>query len=444
MGVALRAAEWYNADMKGTEVKDNYKWWALGLLWVAFFLQQGTRQLFGPSVPAICASLGVDKVAIGVVGTVFAMTYGICVPFAGLTADLFNRKWMVTIGVAVFCLGIFASGFVASIGLLILTYGILNGFGQTFYYPSATSLVSQLHRESRATAISILQLGLYIGIVGCGSLAGFLAGRGGESWRLPFWIFGGLGLAWAVALAVFLKDTKPVTAVSQSNNLNNPNNRTTSDKPSIREALIAVVSKPTAICVTLGLAMMIYVDIGFKNWMPTHLQNTFMDACPYLQRWSGLHAVLWHYLGAIIGVLVGSRIGDRLVKGRPGIRLELGVAGLGLAIPFIVWMALSPTFLQCCIAMFVFGVFRGVYDSNFMASFFDVVNPRYHASGVGIMMCVAFLFGSLSSTVLPWIAKVLNGNMAYSMASLAGFYLVGGLILVLSRVRFLKRDLAQR
>ena len=182
--------------------KLDYKWVALILLWVAFFLQQGTRQLFGPSVPSICASFGVDKVALGVVGTVFAMTYGICVPFAGLTADLFNRKWMVTIGVAIFCGGIFLSGFVASVGLLILTYGILNGFGQTFYYPSATSLVSQLHRESRATAISILQLGLYIGIVGCGSLAGFVAGKGGENWRMPFWIFGGLGLAWVVALAL--------------------------------------------------------------------------------------------------------------------------------------------------------------------------------------------------------------------------------------------------
>ena len=60
---------WYNRGMK----KIDYKWTALLLLWVAFFLQQGTRQLFGPSIPAICGSLGVDKVAIGVGGTVFAM-----------------------------------------------------------------------------------------------------------------------------------------------------------------------------------------------------------------------------------------------------------------------------------------------------------------------------------------------------------------------------------
>ena len=412
----------------------NYKWWALALLWVAFFLQQGTRQLFGPSVPSICASFGVDKVALGVVGTVFAMTYGICVPFAGLTADLFNRKWMVTIGVAIFCGGIFLSGFVASVGLLILTYGILNGFGQTFYYPSATSLVSQLHKESRATAISILQLGLYIGIVGCGSLAGFVAGKGGESWRTPFWIFGGIGLAWAVALVFFLKDTKPVV------NQGTGNREQGTGKPSIKEAVGAVFSKPTAICVILGLAMMIYVDIGFKNWMPSHLQETFGQACPFLKQWAGLHAVLWHYVGAIIGVLVGSRIGDRLVKGRPGIRLELGIAGLGLAIPFIVWMAMTQSFTLCCVAMLGFGLFRGVYDSNFMASFFDVVNPRYHASGVGIMMCIAFLFGSLSSTVLPWLAKLLGGNMAWSMSSLAGFYLIGALVILLARTSFLGRD----
>ena len=411
----------------------NYKWTALALLWVAFFLQQGTRQLFGPSVPSIMASTGADKVAVGAVGTVFAMMYGICVPFAGITADIFRRKWMVTIGVAVFCLGIFLSGFVSTVGLLIVTYGVLNGFGQTFYYPSATSLISQLHKESRATAISILQLGLYIGIIGCGTLAGWASARGADGWRSPFWVFGGLGLAWVVVLAVFLRDTKPVGAEDARH--------ATKDggKPSIKEAFKAVFAKPTALCVIVGLAMMIYVDIGFKNWMPTYLRETFSATTPSLERWAGFHAVVWHYVGAIVGVLAGSRIGDRFVRRRPGIRLELGIAGFVLALPFIVAMAKTSTFGACCAAMLGFGFFRGIYDSNFMASFFDVVNPRYHASGVGIMMCVAFLFGSLSSTVLPWIQNTLGQSTG--LASLAGFYLVGALVVLLARVSFLSRDL---
>ncbi len=410
--------------------KPDEKWTALALLWVAFFLQQGTRQLFGPSVPAMGLSLQVDHVALGLVGTVFAVVYGLCVPFAGVAADFLSRKWMVAVGVGVFSFGIFASGLVASAGLLMATYGVLNGLGQTFYYPSASSLISQLHRESRATAMSILQLGLYIGIVGCGALAGFLAGRGGESWRIPFWAFGALGLFWALVLALFLRDTKPVAAPGR--------------KARVGEACRALFAKPTALAITLGLAMMIYVDIGFKNWMPTHLQETFLVSVPSLRQWAGLHAVLWHYLGAAAGILLGSRLGDRLAPSRPGIRLEMGLCGLGLAIPFIVWMAFASSFAASLVAMLGFGFFRGIYDSNFMASFFDVVEPRYHASGVGIMMCIAFLFGSLSSTILPWIAKAFGGDMSWSMASLGLFYLAGALVLLAARVFTLRRDLDRR
>ena len=407
--------------------KLDYKWFALILLWVAFFLQQGTRQLFGPSVPSIMASTGADKVAVGTVGSTFAMIYAICVPFAGITADIFKRKWMVTLGVGIFCLGIFVSGFIATIGLLTLTYGILNGGGQSFYYPSATSLISQLHKESRATAISILQLGLYIGIIGCGTLAGWASAKGPSGWRWPFWVFGGIGLVWAVVLAIFLRDTTPVSVSGK-----------TSDKPSIFEAVKAVFSKPTALCTIIGLAMMIYVDIGFKNWMPTYLQGSFGDANPFLAKWAGFHAVVWHYVGAIVGVLIGSRIGDMVAKTRPGIRLELGIVGLGASIPFILWMATADTFAMCCVAMLGFGLFRGVYDSNFMASFFDVVNPRYHASGVGIMMCAAFFLGSVSSTTTPLIQE--KFGWMHALGSFGLVYLVGAMVILLARTCFLRRD----
>jgi hypothetical protein len=149
-------------------------------------------------------------------------------------------------------------------------------------------------------------------------------------------------------------------------------------------------------------------------------------------------------LGAFFGIVVGSRIGDKFVSCRKGVRLEIGVAGLALAIPFIVWMSLAPSFISCCAAMFGFGIFRGVYDSNFMASFFDVVDQRYHASGVGFMMCIAFLFGSLSSTILPAISSLYKGNMSFSMMTLACFYATGALVILLARVKFLSRDLPSR
>ncbi|MCR5839433.1 MAG: MFS transporter, partial [Kiritimatiellae bacterium] len=319
----------------------NYKWRALALLWVAFFLQQGTRQIFGATLTSIQGSLGASAAAIGAVATVFTFAYGLSVPFAGAAADLFNRKWMVVSGVFVFCLGIFASGFVASLGLMVVSYGILNGFGQSFYYPSATSIIGELHKETRATALSILQMGLYAGIIGCSAASGWLAESGAEGWRIPFKVFGGIGILWAVVMAFGLKGggfslkerkfavaTGSLGASEKSEN-NKPNStRSTcyarinenlqdsktphseSNKPTIKEAFKVFVGNPSALLLAAGLGMMIYVDVGFKTWMPSHLSESFGVA----KGSAALNAVLWHYIGAFVGVTLGGRISDKLAK----------------------------------------------------------------------------------------------------------------------------------
>ena len=343
-----------------------YKWRALALLWVAFFLQQGTRQIFGATLTSIQGSLGATAAGIGMVATVFTFVYGLSVPFAGVAADLLNRKWMVVSGVFVFCLGIFASGFVSSLALLLVTYGILNGFGQSFYYPSATSIIGELHKETRATALSILQMGLYAGIIGCSVASGWLAERGADGWRVPFWVFGGVGVAWALVLAVGLRGTGSDVIDRIIHEADNPEGPVKEAKPSLKDAFLVFVGNPSAILLALGLGMMIYVDVGFKTWMPSHLESSFGVA----KGSAALNAVLWHYIGAFVGVTLGARISDRLVKRRPSVRMETNIAGLALAVPFIAWMAYAPSLVTCGIAMALFGVFRGVYDSNLMASLF--------------------------------------------------------------------------
>ena len=398
----------------------NYKWRALFLLWVAFFLQQGTRQIFGATLSSIQGSLGVTAAQIGMVATVFTFAYGLSVPFAGVTADLLNRKWMVVSGVFVFCLGIFCSGFISSLGLLLVTYGILNGFGQSFYYPSATSIIGELHKETRATALSILQMGLYAGIIGCSAASGFLAEGGAEGWRVPFKLFGGIGVLWAVVLALGLRGTESAHQNAE------PAKR---EKASLKEAFMVFVANPSALLLAAGLGMMIYVDVGFKTWMPNHLSETFRVA----KGSAALNAVLWHYIGAFVGVTLGARLSDRLVSRRPSVRMETNIAGLALAVPFIVWMAYAPSLTVCCVAMALFGIFRGVYDSNLMASLFDIIPQKYHASGAGIMLSCGFVFGSTSPVVLGLLKE--NFSSTIGLASLSAFYLAGAAAIAIARWR---------
>ena len=424
-------------DMAGNDRSAAYKWLALALLWVAFFLQQGTRQVFSATLSSIQGSLGVTGAQIGLVATIFTFAYGLSVPFAGVAADLLNRKWMVVSGVFVFCLGIFASGFVTALGLLIVTYGLLNGFGQSFYYPSATSIIGQLHKETRATALSILQMGLYAGIIGCSAAAGFLAESGADGWRTAFRVFGGVGILWAVALAFLLRDTRSGEMMN-GRDVRSPSEGVSSGdlsggKPSLKEAFAVFIANPSAVMLAVGLGMMIYVDVGFKTWMPNHLQETFSMA----KGSAALNAVLWHYLGAFVGVTLGGRISDRLAAKRPSVRMETNMLGLACAVPFIVWMAYAPSLTACCVAMALFGVFRGVYDSNLMASLFDLIPSRYHASGAGIMLCFGFVFGSTSPVVLGLLKDRFSSSAG--LATLAAFYLAGAGVIAAARWRAFRR-----
>ncbi len=408
----------------------HYKWRALALLWVAFFLQQGTRQIFGATLTSIQGSLGAGAAEIGMVATVFTFVYGLSVPFAGVAADLLNRKWMVVSGVFVFCLGIFASGFASSLALILVTYGILNGFGQSFYYPSATSIIGELHKDTRATALSILQMGLYAGIIGCSVASGALAESGTDGWRVPFWAFGGIGVAWALVLALGLNKSARDSAHEERNE-----RQSESKKPSLREAFLVFISNPSALLLAVGLGMMIYVDVGFKTWMPSHLAESFGLA----KGSAALNAVLWHYIGAFVGVTLGARISDRFVKRRPSVRMETNIAGLALAVPFIAWMAYAQSLVSCGAAMALFGIFRGVYDSNLMASLFDIIPQRYHASGAGIMLSCGFVFGSTSPVVLGFLKQGFSSSAG--IASLAAFYLVGAAVIAFARCRTFGRKI---
>ena len=416
----------------------NYKWVALWLLFVAFFLHQGTRQIFGAMLPQIQGFFGVNRTEIGIVGTVFQLAYGLTLPFAGLAADKFGRKRMVVLGVAVFCGGIFLGGFASCVGALALAYGLMNGSGQAAYYPGMTSIVSELHSDSRATAFSIIQCGLYGGILVCSVLAGWTAGLSAESWRIPFWVFGGIGLAWAAVLFLGIRRGNDTNGnchnCSQITNANRGNG-----ERGMRNAARAILSKKSMWAITFALGMMIYVDVGFKIWTSTFLR----DAFPWLSSGAAaLHAVLWHYLGAFLGITAAARFTDRIAVRRRGVRMEVNMFGLAAAAPFILLMARTGSLPLCCAAMGLFGFFRGVYDSNILAALFDVVPQRYHATASSWMLACAATMGSAAPAVLGWIGD--HASLGSGFASLAAFYLAGAAALGVARVFFLGKELEEK
>jgi MFS family permease len=70
----------------------DYEWWLLALLYVAYFLQQSDRAIYGVVVSAIKKDLQLIDSQIGLVGTVRFSVLTLMLPIAGDIRDLFDRE----------------------------------------------------------------------------------------------------------------------------------------------------------------------------------------------------------------------------------------------------------------------------------------------------------------------------------------------------------------
>ena len=105
----------------------SYKWQLVALLWVAFFLHQGNRQIYNAVLPLIKSNLDLSDVQAGLVQTVFTAIYGVCVPLAGFAGDRLLRKWQVLLSIVVFSLGTLLTGLGGGVLAFVVFYGLATG-----------------------------------------------------------------------------------------------------------------------------------------------------------------------------------------------------------------------------------------------------------------------------------------------------------------------------
>ena len=438
-------------------VKDctkNYKWILLAIISATYFLAQGSRQIFNavlPQIKADFAGAGLTDAQLGLVGSAFTLVFGVAIPFGGVIADFFSRKWMIVIGTSLFSIGIFCSGFAAGVGMLIVAYGVVNAAGQALLPPANSSLIGQFHVKTRATAFSIYQIVIYAGIVVCSCVSGYLAGLGAGGWRKAFMAFGALGAVWVVALALLLSDTPQVRVTGNGERIPRAKRVAegdalagvvtgngecgTEDKASVREALGAVMCKPSALLLMAGLGFYFYAKYSFNTWIIAYLQREFPDVTAAS---AAFHAVFWFYLGATVGVFLGGWISDRFAASRPQVRFDVNIAGIVLCVLGLLLTALAPSAVLCIFGTAVFGFASGVYDSNIYASLFEVVKPRYRAAAVGVFGCGGSVIGASGPAVLGWMNA--HFSMSAGLASLSVFALAGAAAIGIARIFFFERD----
>jgi MFS family permease len=190
-----------------------YAWTVVAILVATAVLSYTDRQVLSLLVDPIRTDLGISDTQVSLLlGTAFAVVYGVAGVPLGWLADRTSRRNLIFCGVIVWTIGTLACGLSQSFGQLF-SGRLVVGLGEAVLSPAAISLISDYFPPSRrGTAVACFLSGIAMGIgaailIGGGVLhfvqVGALAGTpfaNQAPWRMVLLLIGAPGLLWALVI----------------------------------------------------------------------------------------------------------------------------------------------------------------------------------------------------------------------------------------------------
>src|SRR5918994_5811525 len=191
-----------------------YPWVLIGLLWCVAFLNAADRSILIAVMPQLREQFGLTSTELALLSSVFFWIYAVTAFLAGRLGDSARRTRVIIYGLIFWSVATGFSSLANGFALLLACRGLV-AFGEAFYYPTATALISDWHRPAmRSRALSIHQTAV-LGGAGFGAYAaGLIADRLG--WQAPFVIFAAAGIVWCVVLYKTLHDAPARAAHTNS------------------------------------------------------------------------------------------------------------------------------------------------------------------------------------------------------------------------------------
>ena len=400
------------------------------LLLLAYVFNFLDRQILSILKIPIKAELGLSDTQLGLMGGIaFASLYStLAIPLARY-ADRGRRVSVVAWSVAVW------SGFTALCGLAgnfwqLFAARMGVGIGEAGgVAPSYALIADYFTPQRRARALAIFSLGIpfgsAIGLFFGGWIATVL------DWRWAFVLIGLAGIPVAIALRRFVPEP-PLGAHDDG---------TAIDKPSFRDVMALLLTKPSFWLLSFGAAAASICGYGLGFWLPSYLTTNLGLPLDKL----GLYFGSIVLVGGSLGIWFGGWLGDKLGGARPGAyALVPGIAFL-LTAP-LYYIAINQNSLSAGLVLYTLPYMLSLaWLGPVVNAVQNLVPAAMRATASASLLLInnligigfgTFIFGYLSDQLKPE-----HGPDSLRMALLIGigFYVVAGVLMLIAST-LIKRD----
>lgn len=253
------------------------------------------RQVFANLVKSINQELGLTIAQGGLLSTIFAVGFGITGFFAGYMLDKWARKTVMIAGILVYSLFTIAIGI--STGFIDMgTFRILTGVGEAMQQTALFTIAGVVFASRRNLAIGGLNAAYGMGAF-LGPVIGVQLFTASNSWRFPFYVFGIIGIVFAVILWFVLP--KDFTEFAKE--------ASTDKKAPVASAPIAESGTSTASWISKNLILLAIANglISFSNFGYNGLYPTFLKSALTFSASDAAFAHGFYGIGAFTGIISG-------------------------------------------------------------------------------------------------------------------------------------------
>lgn len=392
-----------------------FGWWPAIVIALVAFIDRVEYNLVAGALPAIQDHFDFGDTLAGAIPTASAIAGVILLLPAGRLADTGRRTTIVGLVVLTWAAVSVLSGVATTFAIFFVSRILLGAAGQLYNPPASSLLADYFPGASRGKAYGMERAGYYLGLPVGVALGGVLATAVG--WRSVFFIVAVPGAL--VALLVFtlreplrglgdridqLRGGTPAVAHAAP---------TLADRGSmVREArellrIRALRGVITSLCLLyLGLGGLFY-------WLPTLLERAEdmeYDAA------AGLAGAVGG-TGIVIGIILGSRIGDRGHGAKPAWRLRTAWGFLLFGAVSLTGVVLIPglpvrltLIALCCVG------FAGAIP-NLTAASADVVPASRRGLGFAVLQFLTTLGGAAGPLLIGIVSDAV-GNLGLAMLAL--------------------------
>jgi MFS family permease len=367
-----------------------YANYVLGILFVAYVFNFVDRQIVSILLAPIRDELGISNSWMGfLVGPAFAILYAILgIPISRL-ADVWVRRTIISIGLALWSAMTAVSGLAQNFTQMALArIGV--GVGEAALSPPAHSLLADYFPvEKRATALGVYAMGIHIGV-----LLGLVVGGWIEEtwgWRAAFFVVGLPGLVLALLVRITVREPARGAHEARSDD---------GDLPTVGEVVRFLAARRSFLHLSLGIGFAAFAGYAFAAWAPTFARDVHHLKGGEIGTKIGLVVGI----GGAIGSVLAGVLADRL--GRQDVRWWMWIPAIAAAgpLPFTVTFLLHADLNEALLISFPGVLIAAMYQGPVFSTVQTLAPVRMRAVAAGILFFVTNIIGlALGPQSIGWL-----------------------------------------